>query len=163
MPATGTQPATIGTLLSEENVHLGVEASDKSELIRELISSLYANSADVIDDVTQAVLDREALLSTGVGYGVALPHAKTTAVDETRMLFAVMAAPIEYNAFDGQPVNLVFLMVGPPRSSRMHIQTLGRVSRILNDQEVRDQLLNAQSRSEVINIFESTEAKLTSG
>lgn len=162
MPATGTQPATIGALLTEKNVHLGLEASDKSALIRRLIASLYADSEDKIDEITEAVLEREALLSTGVGYGVALPHAKSVEVDETRMLFAVTKSPIEYQAFDGQPIRLVFLMVGPPRSSRMHIQTLGRISRILNEEEVRNRLLEAETRSEVIDIFETTEAKLTS-
>lgn len=162
MPAKGTYPATIGALLTEENVLLGVEASDKTELIRELVAALTTGTEEEFEQVTEAVLEREALLSTGVGYGVALPHAKTGGVDETRALFAVTASPIEYDSFDGEPVRLVFLLVGPVRSSRVHIQILGRISRILNDESVRAGLTEAKSNHEVIQIFESVEAKLTS-
>lgn len=162
MPATGTQPATIGALLTEANVRLGVEASDKTELIRTLVAALAKNPDEDLNDVTEAVLGREALLSTGVGYGVALPHAKTAGIDETRTLFAVTAAPIEYDAFDGQPVRLVFLIVGPAQSSKSHIQILGRISRILNDEQVRGKLLRAVTASDVIAVFESAEANLAS-
>ncbi|MFV1980533.1 MAG: PTS sugar transporter subunit IIA, partial [Rhodothermia bacterium] len=130
MPATGIQPATIGALLTEENVRLGVEASGKTALIRTLVAALASDPDEDLERVTEAVLEREAVLSTGVGYGVALPHAKTGGVDETRVLFAITASPIEFEAFDGEPVRLVFLIVGPARSSRFHIQILGRISRI---------------------------------
>ena len=160
MPATEIQPATIGALLTEENVRLGVEASGKTELIRMLVAALVTDPDENLSQVTEAVLEREALLSTGVGYGVALPHAKTGAVDETRVLFAITASPIEYDAFDGEPIRLVFLVVGPARSSRSHIQILGRISRILNDEQVRMQLIEAETASDVIAVLESGEAKL---
>ena len=162
MPATGTHPATIGALLTEENVLLGVEASDKTELIRAVVAALATGSEENLEQVTEAVLERETLLSTGVGYGVALPHAKTSGVDETRALFAITADPVEYDSFDGEPVRLVFLLVSPARSSRAHIQILGRISRILNDENVRAGLREAMSSRDVIQIFESAEAKLTS-
>lgn len=162
MPATGIQPATIGALLTEENVRLGVEASDKTALIRTLVAALAVDPDEDLGRVTEAVLEREAVLSTGVGYGVALPHAKTGAVDETRVLFAITASPIEYDAFDGEPVRLVFLVIGPTRSSRLHIQILGRISRILNNEQVRTRLIEAETASDVIAVIESAEAKLKS-
>jgi len=160
MPATGILPATIGALLTEENVRLGVEASGKTELIRTLVAALASDPGEDLEQITGAVLEREALLSTGVGYGVALPHAKTGAVNETRVLFAITASPVEYDSFDGEPVRLIFLVVGPARSSRLHIQIRGRISRILNDEHIRGLLIEAETASEVIAVFESAEAKL---
>ena len=160
MPATGIQPATIGALLTEENVRLGVEASGKTALIRTLVAALAADPDEDLEHVVEAVLEREALLSTGVGSGVALPHAKIEGVDETRVVFAITASPIEYDAFDGEPIRLVFLVVGPTRSSRLHIQILGRISRILNDEQVRTQLIEAETASDVLSVVESAEAKL---
>lgn len=163
MPATEILPATIGALLTKENVRLGVEASDKEGLIRTLVRSLPATDPELdLEEVAQAVLDRERLLSTGVGYGVALPHAKTAALNSTQILFATTASPVEFDAFDGEPVQLVFLMVGPTRSSAQHIQILGRVSRIFNDEATRTRLLEADSEEEILDIFQSAEDKLIS-
>jgi mannitol/fructose-specific phosphotransferase system IIA component (Ntr-type) len=162
MPATGTQPPIIGALLTEANVLLGVDASDKTTLIRSLIEALVTGPDEDLEQVASAVFARETLLSTGVGYGVALPHAKTGGIDETRAIFAVLATPVEFDAFDGEPVTLVFLLVGPTRSARTHIQTLGRISRILDEENTRAQLLNAKTPLEVVAVFESAEAKLVS-
>ena len=161
MPATDAQPATIGTLLKKEHIRLGLKASDKSALITELVDSLTVDGVD-LDEVAEAVLERERHLSTGVGYGVALPHAKTSAVESTEVMFAVLPAPIDFDSFDKEPVRLVFLLVGPPGASRQHIQVLGRVSRILNDESVRNQLLEAKSPDDIIEIFDSAERKLGS-
>ena len=162
MPATGTQPATIGALLTEENVHLGVDATDKNDLIRTLVGALDFESGDDLERVAESVLERESRLSTGVGYGVALPHAKTTCVSETRLLFAVTSTPIDFEASDGEPVRLVFLMVGPPSSATKHIRILGRVSRILNDEQVRGELLDSATPAQVIETLEAAEARLIS-
>lgn len=163
MPVTETLPATIGTLLRKESVRLGVEASDKEELIRTLVGSLPVTDQNVnLEQVAQAVLDRERRLSTGVGYGVALPHAKTAAVESTQVLFATTASPVDFDAFDGEPVHLVFLMVGPTQSSSQHIQILGRVSRILNNETTRTRLMKADSDEEILAILRSAEDKLVS-
>ncbi|MGD8415279.1 MAG: PTS sugar transporter subunit IIA [Candidatus Latescibacterota bacterium] len=161
MPATETQPATIGTLLREENVRLGLEATDKTALIRDLVTSLSTESKSNLEEVADAVLERERRLSTGVGYGVALPHAKTPAMETTEVMMAVLAEPLDFDSFDGDPVRLVFLMVGPPSASRQHIQMLGRVSRILNDESTRKKLLAAETAAEVVSIFVTAEGKLS--
>ena len=163
MPATDTQPATIGALLRKENVRLGVEATDKEALIRSLVKSLSTKGEVDLDQVAEDVLERERRLSTAVGYGVALPHAKTSAVDSTEVMTAVLAKPLDFESFDGEPVRLVFLMIGPPAASRQHIQILGRVSRILNDESVRGQLLEAKDPSDVVAVFESAERKFSTG
>ena len=160
MPGTGTQPATIGALLDRENVHLGVDAADKADLIEMLVGSLVTAEGSDLEQALTAVLARESELSTGVGDGVALPHAKTTAVSETQVLFATTRNPIDFESFDGEPVSLVFLMVGPPSSSTHHIRILGRVSRILNDENTRNELLGASTPEQVIRVFEAAEARL---
>jgi mannitol/fructose-specific phosphotransferase system IIA component (Ntr-type) len=161
MPATGTQPANIASLLSEANVVLGVSAPDKESLITQLVSVLATGNADLdSDEIVAAILDRESLLSTGVGYGVALPHAKTSNLNETHVVFATVQSPVDFDSFDEEPVRLVFLMVGPRSASRRHIQILGRISRILNDETVRNSLSGAGNTEEVISIFESAESTL---
>ena len=160
MPPTETQQAIIGGLFSSENVLLGVEASDKSELIHKLVDKLPLSPEVNRRQIAEAVLERESLLSTGVGEGVALPHAKTMAIDKTSVVFATTAAPIEFDSFDQQPVRLVFLMVGPPRSSSHHIQILGRISRILNDDSVRLALTEAEDVETLISTLQNAESKL---
>ena len=164
MPATGTLPATIGALL-KENVHLGVDAADKDELIKRLVGELVSaeeGSDASAHEVAESVLQRESLLSTGVGYGVGLPHAKSSLVPETLVLFATTASPVDFDSVDGEPVQIVFLMVGPPSRSTAHIRILGRVSRILNNEDIRQRLLESSTVAEVIEIFESAEAGLKS-
>lgn len=149
----------VSEYLNEDNVLLNVEAKDKYELIDKLIE-VASKSGKILDKekVRQAVYEREKILSTGVGKGFAVPHGKTDAVNDIVLAFAITKEPLEYEALDHQPVRLVMLMVGKDSLVSSHIKLLSRISRLMNNDEFRENLLNAKTKQEVLEIFRKEEA-----
>lgn len=153
--------AQIHTLLDPDRIRVGLKASSKEEALHELVDLLEGSDAiGDLDAVRTAVAEREQIMSTGVGKGLALPHAKTDAVSDTTAGFAVAEEPIAFDAIDGKPVRLFFLLVGPKEARSTHIKILSRISRLLNRDEFRTRLLEATTPREVIEIFKEGEAKL---
>jgi mannitol/fructose-specific phosphotransferase system IIA component (Ntr-type) len=103
------------------------------------------------------VLEREKIMSTGVGKGFAIPHGKTSSVKEILAAFGKTNRPIEYEALDSKPVHLVFLLVGKDNMVSTHIKLLSRISRMMNKDEFREKLLNARNEAEIYNIFKEEE------
>ncbi|MCR4416149.1 MAG: PTS sugar transporter subunit IIA [Ignavibacteria bacterium] len=149
----------VSEYLNEENVLLDVEAKDKYELIDKLID-VAAKSGKILDKekVREAVYEREKILSTGVGKGFAVPHGKTDAVNDIVLAFAITKEPLDYQALDNQPVRLVMLMVGKDSLVSSHIKLLSRISRLMNNDEFRENLLNAKTKEEVLEIFRKEES-----
>lgn len=149
----------VSELLNEDNVLLNVEANDKYELIDKLID-LAAKTGKIIDKekVRNCVYEREKILSTGVGKGFAVPHGKTDAVSDIVLAFAITKEPLDYEALDNQPVRLVMLMVGKDSLVSSHIKLLSRISRLMNNDEFRENLLNAKSKEEILEIFRKEES-----
>lgn len=149
----------VSDLLNEDNILLNVEAKDKYELIDKLID-VVTKSGKVIDKekVRNCVYEREKILSTGVGKGFAVPHGKTDAVTDIVLAFAITKEPLEYEALDNQPVRLVMLMVGKDSLVSSHIKLLSRISRLMNNDEFRENLMNAKTKEEVLEIFKREES-----
>lgn len=149
----------VSEFLNEDNVLLDVEAKDKYELIDKLID-VAAKSGKIIDKekVRNCVYEREKILSTGVGKGFAVPHGKTDAVSDIVLAFAITKEPLDYEALDNQPVRLVMLMVGKDSLVSSHIKLLSRISRLMNNDEFRENLLNAKTKQEVLEIFRKEES-----
>jgi mannitol/fructose-specific phosphotransferase system IIA component (Ntr-type) len=99
-------------------------------------------------------------MSTGVGKGLGLPHAKTAAATETVAAFATTAAAVDFGAIDDQPVRLVLLLVGPEGDKSQHIKILGRISRLASRDGLRDRLVDATEPTEVIEILTEGERDL---
>ena len=117
-------------LLKEEFILTEFKSTEKEDAINELID-LYKNDDKVtdIEQVRKSVLDREKIMSTGVGKGFAIPHGKTNAVKDILAAFGKSDEPIDYEALDGKPVNLIFLLVGKDNLVSSHIKLLSRISR----------------------------------
>ncbi|HEY5563975.1 MAG TPA: PTS sugar transporter subunit IIA [Rhodothermia bacterium] len=153
--------ATLGDLLEAGSVHVGIVAENKTDLLQQLINSFRGfDGVTDLQAVADSVFEREAMLSTGVGYGIALPHAKTKAVSKTLAVFATTSKAIDYDSFDQQPVRLVFMLIGPPNASRDHIRVLGRISRLLQMEQIREKLLEARTPAEIIDILHSAEDRI---
>ena len=120
---------------------------------------LYKNDDRVIDieKVRESVLEREKIMSTGVGKGFAIPHGKTNYVREILAAFGKTKRPIDYQALDGQPVHLVFLLIGKDNLVSTNIKLLSRISRMMNKEEFRNKLLEAESNEEILKIFKEEE------
>jgi PTS system fructose-specific IIA component len=149
---------TIAALLRPECARVRVRCHTKAELL-DLLLDLVAGHPAVVDpaEVRRAVLDREAIMSTGVGKGLAIPHGKTHGVTDNVAAAATLAEPVEYEALDGQPVQIAFLLVGPENQISQHIKLLSRLSRLMNHASFRQRLLDAQSPEELCAIFAQEE------
>ncbi|MGI9175376.1 MAG: PTS sugar transporter subunit IIA [Rhodothermales bacterium] len=156
-----TNTRHIHQLLSPRTVRVGLPGTSKREVIDGLIDLLaHRLEPSKLEQVREAVHEREQRMSTGVGKGLALPHAKTSAVDETIAAFAVTEHPVDFEAIDGRPVRLVFLLVGMGQSGSQHIKLLSRISRLMNREELRERLLKAENAQAVLQAFRDAEAQL---
>lgn len=149
----------ISDFLSTEVIIPELKSIDKYEVIDELIR-LFSSDPRVedIEDVRKSVFDREKVLSTGIGKGFAIPHGKSDSIKEIIAAFGRSIEGIDYEALDGQPVNLVFLLVGRNDMISTHIKLLSRISRMMNNDDFRTRLLNASNAEEIYNIFLEEEA-----
>ncbi len=145
-------------LLSTNYIIPEINANSKEDVINELIN-LFKDDQRVIDleKVREAVLEREKIMSTGVGKGFAIPHGKTNAVNDILAAFGKSNQPIEYDSLDGHPVYLVFLLVGKDNLVSKHIKLLSRISRMMNKDEFRDKLMKAKTSQEILDIFSKEE------
>jgi fructose-specific phosphotransferase system IIA component len=148
----------IFSLLNEETVFSNLNAKDKAEILNRMISSLENKvSSDELDEIREAVFERERIMSTGVGKGLAIPHGKASGIDQTYAAFAILDEPVDYEAIDEEPVNMVFLLVGPQASNNLHIKMLSRISRLMNNSEFRERLRDCSTSEEIIEAFKNEE------
>ena len=143
-------------LLRPEQIRVPLEATDKQGIIEELVGLLPVNG-DSRGRILDAVMERERVMSTGIGRCVAIPHGKTSAIQGVLGAFGRTAQPIQFDAIDGEPVELCFLIVSEPCSTGPHIRTLAQISRVLNNARCKDALLQAQSAADVIEVFRRDE------
>ena len=145
-------------LLDKKCILTDFKGEDKTEIINELID-LYKNDEKVndIEKARTAVLDREKIMSTGVGKGFAIPHGKSDGVNDVIAAFGKTKREIDYDALDGDPVHHVFLLVGRDDMVSRQIKLLSRISRLMNIDEFRERLLEASTAEDIINIFKEEE------
>lgn len=135
-----------------------LHGKEKTDVINELVD-LFKHDERVKDlyEMRHAVHEREKIMSTGVGKGFAIPHAKTNSVNEIVAAFGKLDEPIDFQALDEQPVNLVFLLVGKENLVGPHIKLLSRISRMMNKDEFRESLSKAKTAKEIYSLFENEE------
>lgn len=108
--------------------------------------------------IEEAVLEREQVMSTGVGKRLAIPHAKLQQLDQNLAVFARLDSPLEYGSIDNQPVELVVLLIGSQDKASVHIKLLSRVSRLMNNDLLRNQLFDAKHEDQILEIFKEEES-----
>ncbi len=133
----------LNDLLSADATLCGLRASSKKHALHELAQKAEDVTGAPARTILDAVLEREKLGSTGVGAGVAIPHAHLEAVGRVTGVFARLATPLDFDAIDDQPVDLVFLLLAPPDAGAAHLKALARVSRTLRRKEARARLRTA--------------------
>ena len=133
-------------ILKPQNIKLPLAAKNKNEAIGELVN-LLATNGEISDakKVLDAVLEREATRTTGIGNGLAIPHGKCNGVDHLVMAIGRPATPIDFQAIDGRPVNLIWLLASPPDKTGPHIHALARISRLMTIDRFRQALAAADS------------------
>ena len=135
----------IADLLSLSGVLDGVKATSKKQALQELSAIAAERTAQDERAVLDLLLARERLGSTGVGAGVAIPHGKLSGLPQLSAAFARLREPIEFDAVDERPVDLIFLLLAPEQAGSEHLKALALVSRLLRDERVCARLRGADS------------------
>jgi len=145
----------IRNILDIKSIVVGLEVKDKAELLVTMVE-LAAESGKIQnpETATEKIFAREKLMSTGVGNGVALPHAKTNEIYETVASFAVLKKAIDYDSLDDEPVNVVLLVLGKEDNIGEHLMMLSNISKLLNRDSFISELLSAETSDEVLEIFD---------
>ncbi len=146
-------------LLTPEFIKLPLKGRSKVDVIKELIDVIAEQG--LVDDkekALQAVLDREKIMTTGVGHGVAIPHCKYKC---SRFAIALGIHPegVDFESLDKQPAHIVFLLIGPEDDPGTHVRLLSRISRIIMKEDVRSRILQSHSPQEVYEILKAEESK----
>ena len=137
------QNLNLGDLLERAAIAPRVTATSKRQALSAIAEIAGRNFGLRPGDILDALLEREAHGSTGVGYGVAVPHARLPGLGRLRAVFARLELPIEFEAVDDRPVDLIFALFAPPEASGEHLRALARVSRALRQATLREQLRQA--------------------
>lgn len=150
----------ITELLKKESIELGVKVSDKEEAIDRLVSLMDAGGR--LKDTAgykEGILAREALGSTAIGEGIAIPHAKVEAVKEPGLAAMVVPEGVDYDAFDGSLANLLFMIAAPAEGADVHLEALSRLSTLLMNPGFKEGLIGAEDKDEFLRIIDETEVE----
>ena len=145
-------------LLNTKNILTEFKSEIKNDVINELVD-LLKDDANIVnlEEVRKCVFEREEKMSTGVGKGFAIPHGKTNSVNDILAAFGKSKVPIDYNSLDGEPVQLIFLLIGKENLLAKHIKLLSRISRMMNNDEFRKKLIEVDSKESILKIFQDEE------
>ncbi|WMJ79256.1 fructose-specific PTS transporter subunit EIIC [Clostridium sp. MB40-C1] len=152
----------ITDLIKKDTIILNLKSKDKSQVIEELVEKLYiAGRLNSKEEYKRCIMLREEQSTTGIGEGIAIPHAKTNAVKVPAIAFGRTLSGANYNSLDGQPVNLFFMIAASEGAHNEHLETLSRLSTFLMDKKFRQDMLNASSEEEVLAIIDKKENELS--
>ncbi len=150
---------SLASLLTADQIIPEMEATERWPAIVELIDllvSLKKIKEASRDSILAALKQREETMSTGIGFGIAIPHASSEDVDDVVAAFGRSSKGIEFDALDNAPVKFVVLFIVPKNQFQTHLRTLAAIAKFLNDRTVRERLANAGTRGEILVIFQGS-------
>ncbi|MAD23606.1 MAG: PTS sugar transporter subunit IIC [Verrucomicrobiales bacterium] len=150
----------LADLLTKEQVVTELTATDRWEAIEELIELLVSNGrvkSEHRDAVLSVVKKREISMSTGIGFGIGIPHASTDLIDEVTGAFGRSRNGVNFDALDNQPVTLVMLFLVPQGQFQKHLHTLAKIAKVLHKKEFRKLLEDAEDAAEMYQIIRSSQ------
>ncbi len=151
---TGVSGMKVTELLKREFVIEELVSRTKRDVLRELADAVLQGREGYEPEETVNILqEREKLGSTGIGDGIAIPHGKLAIIDEMAISFGRSTEGIDFNAMDGRPVHLFFLLLAPENAAGQHLKMLAKISRMLKDESFRKDLLASRSREELLKII----------
>jgi mannitol/fructose-specific phosphotransferase system IIA component (Ntr-type) len=154
---------SLANLLSAEQIVPEMNATERWPAIVELIDLLVnlgkVKPADR-DSILASLKQREETMSTGIGFGIAIPHCSSDRLDEVVAAFGRSSGGIEFDALDNAPVKFVVLFIVPKNQFQTHLRTLASIAKFLNDRSVRESLAEANSANEILSIFRNRSQKV---
>ena len=148
----------LAEILDLNCVVVPLQAREKNEAIAELASLLdKAGKLSNHQIALQAVMDREAIRSTGIGQGLAIAHGKCNAVKQLVMAVGKVAEPIDFAAIDHKPVTLIAMLISPVDQTGPHIQALAKISRAMTDEAIRQKIQDCQTAQQLFDLLTTTD------
>lgn len=150
----------LSQLLSEKAILLDIKDIDKWELIYKLTDILVETgqvSSEVLDPIHTALVAREKSMSTGMENGIAIPHCCVDLIHETVVSLGISKEGIQFDSIDDKPTHLIILLVTPKNKTKMHIKTLAEIAKLLNHEESRHRLLEAETPADTLRIIREEE------
>ena len=145
--------------LCKDAITVDLKAQNKKDAIIELIDLLKeTKKVKKTEEIIDVVLEREKLGSTGIGQGVAIPHGKTDVLTEQVGVLGISKKGIEFNSLDGEPVYIIFLLVGPVEVTGQHLKALSRISRLFKDKFLRQAIKDAETKEDIVKIIRQEDA-----
>lgn len=143
----------LAEILAAERITVGLATRAKAPTLRAMASLFAAEDAARAEQIARVFEEREALASTGVGSGVAIPHGRISGINTLMAAVGISADGVEFESIDGRPVHIIVAVLGPERQSGDHLKALARFSRILRREPVRDRLLRAADAAAALAIL----------
>ncbi len=150
---------TLTDLLSPKAVISPLRANGKKQALQELAQHAAVLTGLPEREIYEALLQRERLGSTGIGDGIAIPHGRLPGIDRLVGLFARTERPIEFEALDGHPVDIIFVLIAPEGAGADHLKALARVARVLRNQSVLDQVRKIRDPEAIYAVLAESEAQ----
>jgi fructose PTS system EIIBC or EIIC component len=150
----------IRDLLSKNSILIDLQGTDKNELLTQMahyMASIY--NLPEADLITRKILERETDMSTGIGFGIAIPHGRIDKIDRMHMIAAQSLSGISFNSIDEQLVNLIFMIISPANNSSEHTQVLSSLSRIMSYEDIRKKLMAATTPEAFLDLLIKGEDK----
>ncbi len=149
-------------LLTNESIIGSLSSNSRNEVLAEMVDRLIKIGeipADSRDAILSALIEREEITSTGLGQGIAIPHAKHPTINKMIGLIARSKEGVEFNALDGKPVNIFIMLLSSQDLIQKHLESLAYVAKNLNDQIFRSFILNARDEKEIVALLEEADLK----
>ena len=146
-------------LINPDAVIADLKARDKREALEELAAAMAPTLGVKPESVLEVLADREKLGSTGIGDGIAIPHGKLEGIAGLRVGFARSLKGLDFDAMDGYPTHLFFVLIAPEESVGDHLKTLARISRLLKDTAFRARLMKAETRDDILKLIADEDAR----
>ena len=147
----------ITDFLNDNRIVFGLESKNKEDILREM-ASLFLKDDGIVkegmfDTFFEDLIERENLTSTGMQDGIAIPHAKSPAVEKLALSLAIVPEGVDFDSFDSEPSKLFFMIASPENIKREHLDLLQKISKLSYEEEILEDLINATDKSEVIKLL----------
>ena len=146
-------------LMDKTAVIPDLKGREKREVLTEFGAAMAPSVGMKPEEVVRVLVDREKLGSTGIGDGVAIPHGKIAGLNGLHVGFARSTAGVDFEAMDGAPTHLFFILIAAEESVGEHLKTLARISRLLKESVLRARLMKVQTKEEILSVIEEEDAK----
>ena len=148
----------LGDVLTESLIKIPLQKTNKMEIISELIDLLEPTGKMINkSNMLQSVIDREKIMSTGIGNSVAIPHGKSPEALEIVVSMGVTSHDVDFESLDGKPVRIIFMLIGPEKPASLHIKMLSRISRLCYQPAFRKKIIESTTSAEILRIIREEE------